>query len=266
MRRRDAADTDAGAIRRTGRRGRLDWPGARVERSWTADVERHDHRVLAARAEERALDAVGRELLEQPGVRNDRESHLDEIRRRVRERAQLFEAFAPRAPPQLVDDHRADALPALARVDRQRADLRDLRAERAPARRSRRCAARASRRRIAWRARPARRAFAAAGGPPSRLAEMRACSAPRFRVVRRAQRDATSLLHSISSHGTERRIETAERFVDLRFGDHERRQQSHDRFGRAVHDHSARQPFLDDRRRIARQLQAPDQARRRGLP
>ena len=61
---------------------------------------------------------------------DDRESHLDEIRRRVRERAQLLESFAQRAPPQLVDDQRADAFPAFARIDRQRADFGDVGAQR----------------------------------------------------------------------------------------------------------------------------------------
>ena len=61
---------------------------------------------------------------------DDRESHLNEIRGHVRERAQLFEAFGPRTPPQFLDDQRADTVPALARIDRQRADFGDVGAER----------------------------------------------------------------------------------------------------------------------------------------
>jgi hypothetical protein len=39
---------------------------------------------------------------------------LDEISRRVGERAQLLEAFPPRALPQLVDDQGTDAVAAVA--------------------------------------------------------------------------------------------------------------------------------------------------------
>ena len=101
-----------------------------VDRLGRAGIERQHHRVLAALPEQRALHAVGEDLLGQPEVRHDREAHLDEVARRVRERAELVEAFAPRAPPQLVDEHRADAAAAGLRVDGQRAHLGDLRAER----------------------------------------------------------------------------------------------------------------------------------------
>ena len=77
----------------------------------------------------RALHAVGEDLLEQPQVRHDREAHVDEIAGRVGEGAQLLEAFAPRAPPQLVDDHHADAAAARVRVDRERPHFGHLRAE-----------------------------------------------------------------------------------------------------------------------------------------
>src|SRR5438034_903462 len=93
-------------------------------------VERHDHRVLAAPAEEGALEAVGEDLLRKPLVRHDREAHLHEVPGRVRERAQLLEAFAPRAAPQLVHEPRADAASALAAVHGKRPDLGHVRAER----------------------------------------------------------------------------------------------------------------------------------------
>ena len=54
--------------------------------------ERQHHRVLAAVAELRAGAAVGHDLLRQPDVRHDREAQLDEVCRRVRERAQRLEA------------------------------------------------------------------------------------------------------------------------------------------------------------------------------
>jgi hypothetical protein len=48
----------------------------------------------------------------------------------VRERAQLLEPLSPRAPPQLVDNQRPHAVPALALIDDERADLAHMRAER----------------------------------------------------------------------------------------------------------------------------------------
>src|SRR5262245_28444870 len=51
-------------------------------------VDGHDHRVLAARAELRADDAIGEDLFRHPQVRHDRKAHVDEVAGHVGERAQ----------------------------------------------------------------------------------------------------------------------------------------------------------------------------------
>ena len=98
----------------------------RVERR----IERNDHRVLAALPEVRALHAVGEHLLGQPEMRHDREPHVDEVRGRVGERAQLLEALAPGAAPQFLDDPDADPMAARAAVHRERSHFGHVRAER----------------------------------------------------------------------------------------------------------------------------------------
>src|SRR5262249_45772240 len=94
------------------------------------DIERDDHRVLPALPELRALHAVCEDLLGQPQMRDDREAHVDEVARRVRERAQLLEALAARPAPQFVDDRDADACTARLRVDGERSHLGHVRTER----------------------------------------------------------------------------------------------------------------------------------------
>src|SRR5439155_23285863 len=93
-------------------------------------VEGNDHRVLAAPAELWTLEAVGEHLLEQPCVRHDREAHLDEVAGRMRERAELLEAFAARAAAELLDDPRAHAGPTSRCIDRQRSYFGHRRTER----------------------------------------------------------------------------------------------------------------------------------------
>src|SRR5436309_6460527 len=63
-----------------------------------------------------------------------------------------------------------------------------------------------------------------------------------------------------SSNGAKGPVETAERFVGLGFGHHQRRQQAYDRFGRSVDDDALRERGRDDRRRITRQFESPNQA------
>src|SRR5262245_7891386 len=110
-----------------GRRGRVDAVAALgVEDR----VERHDHAVLPAATEQRALHAVGKDLLEQPRMRNDREAHAAEIAGPVRERAELFESGATRPPPPFLDNHHAYAGAARGEVDRQRSHFRHVRTER----------------------------------------------------------------------------------------------------------------------------------------
>src|SRR6516164_5700901 len=88
-----------------------------------AGLERHNHAVLTASPEMRALDAVSEEFLEQPGMGHDREPDLTEIAGRVRERAQLLEPVAARPAPEFVDDHDADATAASGFIDGERSDF-----------------------------------------------------------------------------------------------------------------------------------------------
>ena len=82
-------------------------------------------------AELRAGAAVGLDLLRQPGVRHDREPQLDEIARRVGERAvSVSKPDARRARRELVAPGAADAARAHAVAHDQRAHFGDPPAER----------------------------------------------------------------------------------------------------------------------------------------
>ena len=83
---------DASAMERRQRHARLSRAG-----------ETEHDRVLAALAKLRAGTTIGLDFLRQPGVRNQREPELDEIRRGMRERAELVEACGGCASNQLVD-------------------------------------------------------------------------------------------------------------------------------------------------------------------
>src|SRR6218665_2596100 len=72
--------------------------------------QRQRHRVLTARAELRATDAVGGDLLGQPRVRDDGEAEADEVRRLVREGAERAELLAARGGAERLDQRRAEAL------------------------------------------------------------------------------------------------------------------------------------------------------------
>ena len=72
-------------------------------------VQIRHHGVLSALAEQRAGVAVRRDLFRQPGMRHDREAHVREVRRLMREHAQVIVAVAPGALAQLVDDPAAHA-------------------------------------------------------------------------------------------------------------------------------------------------------------
>src|SRR5439155_6496437 len=97
-----------------GRRGSQGLASFGIDRG----VERYYHGVLAAGAEVRTLQAVGDNLLDQPRVRHDREAHVNEVRRHMREGAELVEAFASGASPKLFDNHRAGAIAPFRGVDR----------------------------------------------------------------------------------------------------------------------------------------------------
>ena len=64
----------------------------------------------------------------------------------------------------------------------------------------------------------------------------------------------------------DRRFEQRQRFVDLAFGNHVRRQQPDDRVGRAVDEQMPLERRLDDGGRRAIELEAPHHARRRARP
>src|SRR5689334_3741401 len=92
-------------------------------------LEGAHHRVLSAAAELAAGLAVGGDLLGNPRVRHDRKPEVNEVRRRVREGAQLLEPCDRGAPYQLVDDASADATAACFTADGKRTDFRDGTAE-----------------------------------------------------------------------------------------------------------------------------------------
>jgi hypothetical protein len=94
------------------------------------DIEVGHHRKLFAPPEERAIPAVGRDLFRQPGVRNNRKSHVRKIRRLVGEYTQIIVAGRAGADPQLVDEAAPEALPAPILGDDQRPDFGKRRAER----------------------------------------------------------------------------------------------------------------------------------------
>ncbi len=139
-------------------------------------AQRQHHRVLLAAAEQRAAQAVGRDLLRQPQVRHDREALADEEPRVVREGAERVEPAAPRAPSQLGRRARWPRPTLPRRRGRRRATApRRPRRRAAPARRRPTIAPSTSHDDEAVaRAGGARRACAAADGPRSRCAVMSA--------------------------------------------------------------------------------------------
>ena len=88
-------------------------------------IELEHDRVLAAVAEQRAGDAVVRDLFGHPGVRHDREAAADEERRVVRERAQPRVAVAPGPRASVVDHPHAEAEAPRVAADDQRAHFGD---------------------------------------------------------------------------------------------------------------------------------------------
>src|SRR5881394_1555011 len=83
-------------------------------------IQRAHDGVLPAAAELAARVAVGDDLLRDPLVRDDRKPEVNEIRRRVRERAQLLEARGGCARDQLVDDPPAETKRARLATDNHR--------------------------------------------------------------------------------------------------------------------------------------------------
>src|SRR5688500_18209847 len=81
--------------------------------------------VLAALPEMRAGVAGLLDLFRQPDVRDDREAELNEVRRRVRKRAQLVETGPRRTAHPLVDQLSAQTAAARLGTDHQRTDLAD---------------------------------------------------------------------------------------------------------------------------------------------
>src|SRR5262245_18700913 len=75
-------------------------------------LERANHRVLPAAPELAARVAVGDDLLREPRVRHDREPEVDEVRRRMREGAELVEPGNHRAAYEFVDDPPPHAAPS----------------------------------------------------------------------------------------------------------------------------------------------------------
>ena len=105
-------------------------------------VEVGDERELIAPPEELARAAIRRQLFRQPGVRNDREPHVHEIRRLMREDTQVVVPGRPGALTKFVHDRSSQTLPAALLADDERpnfgaraAEWRELgaRDDRAPA-------------------------------------------------------------------------------------------------------------------------------------
>src|SRR5687767_1002812 len=86
-------------------------------------IEVGNHRELFAPPEQRAVAAVCGYLLRQPGVRNNGEAHVGEIRRLVREHTQVVVAGRACADSQLVDDAAAEALSATFLANHERPDF-----------------------------------------------------------------------------------------------------------------------------------------------
>src|SRR5829696_7492885 len=124
--RKEPQPFDAGARTRHGaRRGRR-----LLEAQPRTGAQRESDRVLAAVAELAAADAVERDLLWHPLVRNDREAETDEVRRLVRERRQRHIAELSRPIRKRGDQRNPGTLPAGRLVDDEGADLRHLRTQR----------------------------------------------------------------------------------------------------------------------------------------
>ncbi len=74
-------------------------------------VEDGDHRVLAARRNIGTPEAVGGNLLRQPGVRDDGEAQTREVRRLMREHAERPELLAGAPGAELDQTRRPRRLP-----------------------------------------------------------------------------------------------------------------------------------------------------------
>jgi hypothetical protein len=88
------------------------------------------HCVLAAASEVWTTVAVGHDLLGQPYMGNDGKAVVDEVRRRVRKRAQFLESAARRALNEELDDLSAYAKAPHVTADNQRSYFGDAVAER----------------------------------------------------------------------------------------------------------------------------------------
>src|SRR5919204_3090912 len=91
----------------------------------TRPLQRTDDRVLSAAPELSACMAVDDDLLRQPGVWHEREAEVDEVTRRMRERAKLLETRSRRAPHELSDDSLPEAAAARFTRDDHRPYFRD---------------------------------------------------------------------------------------------------------------------------------------------
>src|SRR4051794_27752707 len=80
----------------------LDMERLLCSRAVVHGVQIRDHGVLPTLTEQGARSAVGGNLLRQPRMRHDREPHMCEIRRLMREHAQVVIAISSRACAQLV--------------------------------------------------------------------------------------------------------------------------------------------------------------------
>ncbi len=92
LRRRDAAGRGSDSEVAHGGRRRQAWSAVSGTHVCRARTRGRITAYCPQLPEQRAGSAVGVDLLRQPGVRHDREPHLDEIARDVRERAQRLEA------------------------------------------------------------------------------------------------------------------------------------------------------------------------------